>query len=225
MEFLKELLGEELFAQLEAKVNEHNGNEANKDKQIKIANLGSGEYVGKGKYDAEVTASQGKDAEIENYKKAIADLQKAAKGNEDIQQRISQLEAENAQLKAEQEESERKYAFELLLMDAGVTDKDEREFLAFKYEKKLKEEGKALELDENKHIKGGEGIVDSLKTQFPAKFTSAGDAKMRVLGDNKLPPHDGGPVTVTKEQFLKMDYDERLKLKQENETLYRQLTK
>lgn len=227
MEFLKALFGDKAlsFDELVQAINAHNGNEANKENQIKVANLGSGEYVGKGKYDAEVTASQGKDAEIENYKKAIADLQKAAKGNEDIQQRISQLEAENAQLKAEQEESERKYAFELLLMDAGVTDKDEREFLAFKYEKKLKEEGKALELDENKHIKGGEGIVDSLKTQFPAKFTAAGDAKMRVLGDNKLPPHDGGPLTVTKEQFLKMDYDERLKLKQENETLYRQLTK
>lgn len=221
MEFLKELLGEELYSQLEAKINEHNGNEANKDKQIKIANLGSGEYVGKGKYDAEVTASQGKDAEIENYKKAIADLQKAAKGNEDIQQRISQLEKENAKLKAEQEESEKKYAFELLLMDAGVTDKDEREFLAYKYEKKLKEEGKALELDENKHIKGGEGIIESLKTQHPAKFTTQ-DGKYRVLGTN-LPPHNGGPVTVTKEQFLQMGYDERLKLKQENETLYRQL--
>lgn len=221
MEFLKELLGEALFAQVEAKINEHNGNEANKDNQIKIANLASGEYVGKGKYDAEVTASQGKDAEIENYKKAIADLQKAAKGNEDIQQRISQLEAENDQLKAEQEESEKKYAFELLLMDAGVTDRDEREFLAYKYEKKLKEEGKSLELDENKHIKGGEGIVDSLKTQFPAKFTTQ-DGKYKVL-ENKLPPHNGGPATVTKEQFLQMGYDERLKLKQDNEKLYRQL--
>ena len=190
MEFLKELLGEELYAQLEAKVNEHNGNEANKDKQIKIANLGSGEYVGKGKYDAEVTASQGKDAEIENYKKAIADLQKAAKGNEDIQQRISQLETENAQLKAEQEESAKKYAFELLLMDAGVMDKDEREFLVYKHEKKLKEEGKTLELDENKHIKGGEEIVESFKTQFPAKFESKNGSNMRVLGDNRLP--DGG---------------------------------
>jgi hypothetical protein len=42
MEFLKELLGEELYSQIEAKINEHNGNEANKDKQIKIGNLGTG---------------------------------------------------------------------------------------------------------------------------------------------------------------------------------------
>lgn len=52
MEFLKEILGEELFNQIAEKINAHNGNEANKDNQIKIGNLGSGEYVGKGKYDA-----------------------------------------------------------------------------------------------------------------------------------------------------------------------------
>lgn len=193
MEFLKALFGDKAltFDELVQVINSHNGNEANKENQIKVANLGSGEYVGKGKYDAEVTASQGKDAEIENYKNAIADLQKAAKGNEDVQQRISQLEAENAQLKAEQEESERKYAFELLLMDAGVTDKDEREFLAYKHEKELKEAGKTLELDENKHIKGGEEIVSRFRTQFPSKFESKNGSNMRVLGDNRLPEGDG----------------------------------
>lgn len=52
MEFLKEILGEELFKQFETAVTAYNGSEANKDKQIKLANLGGGEYVGKGKYDA-----------------------------------------------------------------------------------------------------------------------------------------------------------------------------
>ena len=61
MEFLKEILGEELFTQFESKINEYNGNEANKDKQVKIGNLGSGEYVGKGKYDALQEALNGKD--------------------------------------------------------------------------------------------------------------------------------------------------------------------
>ena len=41
MEFLKEILGEELYKQFEEKVNAYNGNEANKDKQIKLANLSS----------------------------------------------------------------------------------------------------------------------------------------------------------------------------------------
>ena len=52
MDFLKEILGETLFEQVFKAINEYNGNEANKDKQVKIGNLASGEYVGKGKYDA-----------------------------------------------------------------------------------------------------------------------------------------------------------------------------
>ena len=44
MEFLKEILGEELFKQIENAINAYNGSEANKGKEIKIANLNSGEY-------------------------------------------------------------------------------------------------------------------------------------------------------------------------------------
>ena len=46
MEFLKEILGEELYAQFAEKLNAYNGDAANKDKQIKLANLGGGEYEG-----------------------------------------------------------------------------------------------------------------------------------------------------------------------------------
>ena len=52
MLFLKEILGEELFNQFSEKINAWNGNEANKEKLVKLANLSTGEYVGKGKYDA-----------------------------------------------------------------------------------------------------------------------------------------------------------------------------
>ena len=82
MEFLKELLGEELFAQLESKINEHNGNEANKDKQIKVANLGSGEYVGKGQYDALNESLKGKEAELLSANELIAELKKGTRSEE-----------------------------------------------------------------------------------------------------------------------------------------------
>ena len=54
---------------------------------------------------------------------------------------------------------------------------------------------------------------------------STGNDGFQVLGNNKLPTGDGGNVTVTKEQFLNMGYNDRLKLKQENEQLYKQLAK
>ena len=41
MEFLKTVLGDELFKQVEDKINAYNGNDENKEK-IKIGNLGSG---------------------------------------------------------------------------------------------------------------------------------------------------------------------------------------
>ena len=46
MEFLKEFLGDELYSQVEAKLK---GND-----KVKLANLASGEYVSKGKYDDKV---------------------------------------------------------------------------------------------------------------------------------------------------------------------------
>ena len=54
MDFLKEILGDDLYGQLEARLNEHNGKEENQEKQIKLGNLGSGEYVSKAKHDSEL---------------------------------------------------------------------------------------------------------------------------------------------------------------------------
>ena len=65
MEFLREILGEELFKQFETAVNAWNGNEANKEKLVKLANLSSGEYVGKGKYDALNEQLTGKQSELD----------------------------------------------------------------------------------------------------------------------------------------------------------------
>lgn len=74
MEFLREILGEELFNQLVEKINTHNGNEANKDKQVKLGNLASGEYVGKGKYDALDALLKGKESELTTANGLIEDL-------------------------------------------------------------------------------------------------------------------------------------------------------
>ena len=77
MEFLKEILGEELYNQFVEKVNAYNGNEANKDKQVKIANLGGGEYVGKGKFDALNQQLTSKQTELDTANNLITDLKKS----------------------------------------------------------------------------------------------------------------------------------------------------
>ena len=65
MEFLKAILGDDLYSQVEAAINSFNGNEANKANQVKLANLATGEYVGKGKYDALETQLNSKQTELD----------------------------------------------------------------------------------------------------------------------------------------------------------------
>lgn len=84
MEFLKGILGDELYGQVEAKLQEHNTAEGNKDKQIKLVNVNTGEYISKEKYLTLKTQADGLDgqlktanAEIKSYKDMDIDGVKA----------------------------------------------------------------------------------------------------------------------------------------------------
>lgn len=190
MEFLKAVLGEEFYKQFVEKVNAYNGDEANKDKQIKLGNLASGEYVGKGKFDALQEALNGKDTELTSANDLIAQLKKDTKGNEDLQGKITQYEKDNAQLQAELQETKLKSAIKVALLSEKAVDVD---YLTFKLNEKLKEKGETLELDENDNIKGWSDKLSGLKTQFPTMFesgTNGGDG-YKPLGDGKIPGTEG----------------------------------
>jgi hypothetical protein len=217
MEFLKEILGEELYKQVETALNAYNGNEANKDKQIKLANLGSGEYVGKGKYDSLQALLDGKTTELDTANGLIAELKKGTKGNEDLQGKITGYETQVKQLQAELEKTKLENAIQLALRDAKAVDPD---YLAFKLREKYKPE--ELTLDENGKVKGMDDKLAGLKTQFPAQFEGSGSKKVI---ENKLPDEQGGGDSVTKDDFAKMSYQERLKLFNENPDTYAELTK
>lgn len=224
MEFLKEILGDELYSQLETAINAYNGNEANKDKKVKLANLESGEYVGKGKYDALQALFDGQKTELDTANGLISELKKGTKGNEELQGKITTYETQVADLQKELQETKIKAAVKVGLLSEKCKDVD---YVTFKLMESLKDKGESLELDENDNIKNWSDKVSGLKTQLPNQFESASGGKdgFQVLGDNKLKQGDGDNLTVTKEQFLKMGYNDRLKLKQENEQLYKQLAK
>ena len=223
MEFLKELLGEDLFKQIESKINEHNGNEANKDKQIKLGNLGSGEYVSKGKHDAEIENLQalltGKTGELETANSLIEDLKKGTKGNEELQGKISAYETENAKLQQQLQETKIKSALKVALLSEKAVDID---YLTFKVNEKMAEQGKTLELDENDNIKGWDDVISGLKTQFPTQFESVKGGQ--IVDPQPLPDRKEPPTGITQEQFNKMGYQSRLKLKQEQPDVYAQMT-
>lgn len=190
MEFLKAVLGEEFYKQFVEKINAYNGDEANKDKQIKLGNLASGEYVGKGKFDALQEALNGKDTELTSANDLIAQLKKDTKGNEDLQGKITQYEKDNAQLQAELQETKLKSAIKVALLSEKAVDVD---YLTFKLNEKLKEKGETLELDENDNIKGWSDKLSGLKTQFPTMFESGsnGGDGYKPLGDGKIPGTEG----------------------------------
>lgn len=215
MEFLKAILGEELYAQVAEKLNAHNGNEANKDNQVKLGNLGSGEYVGKAKYDALETLLQGKTTELATANGLIADLKKGTKGNEELQGKITGYETQVAQLQQELKDTKIKSAVKVALLAEKALDVD---YLAYKLEANLKADGKSLELDDADNIKGWKDLLSGLKTQFPTQFEGEGQRKYK---DGSLPDSNGGGE-VTLEQFRKMGVEERSKFKAENEALYNQ---
>lgn len=219
MEFLKEIIGEELYNQLVEKVNAHNGNEANKDKQVKIANLANGEYVGKGKYDALNDMLTGKQTELDTANGLIAELKKGAKGNEEMQGKIAQYETTVAQLQAQLQDTKIKAAIKVALLSEKAVDVD---YLTFKLNEKLKEKGEALELDENENIKGWDDKLSGLKVQFPNMFESASGAKK--IEENKLEKGDNSS-SFTRADILKKPYAERAALYAENPEAYNEAMK
>ncbi len=71
MEFLKDILGEDLYKQVSDTVNAYNGKPENKDKQVKLADLGSGQYVDKGKYDTAVAEKENLAGQIKTLNTTI----------------------------------------------------------------------------------------------------------------------------------------------------------
>ena len=220
MEFLKAILSEQLYRELETALNAHNGNEANKDKQIKLANLAGGEYVGKGKYDALNELLKGKETELSAANDLIAGFKKSEKGNEELQGKITAYETQVAQLQQQLTKTTIESECKVALLAAGVQP-DDIDYVMFK----LQANGE-LELDENSKVKGLDGKIDTLKVQLPKHF-DAGDG-----GNGGFKPYENGGLpkggqeqSVTREQFANMSFEERMNLKKTNEALYKQYAK
>lgn len=201
-----------------AKVNE---GETDKLKHVRFADLSEGGYVSKDKYTSLETDLSGKTSELEKANNLIEELKKSTGKDEGLQQKITDYEAEIDKLKKENETLKTENALRFALAEAGAVDVD---YLMFK----AKEKGE-IKLGEDGKIKGEADLISDLKTQLPAMFGASdnqqtkGDGNRKVL-ENNLPGGDKDK-TVTKEQFRAMGYNDRLKLKQENPELFKQLNK
>ncbi len=205
---LEELLGKDLYAQVQAKLDEVNANEPDKLKHVRYADLSEGEYVGKVKYNSEVEKLNnliaGKDAELTTANSLIAELKKGTKGDEELQGKITGYESQVADLQKQLQETKITSAIKVALLSEKAVDVD---YLTFKLNEKLKEKGETLELDENENIKGWNDKISGLKTQFPTMFESADSEGKKVLDPNRLPQgeHTNEPKNLA--EALKQQYE------------------
>lgn len=118
MEWLKNIVGEDLFKQVETKVNEYNGKAENKDKQVKLVNVNNGEYVAKAKYLQLETDLNNTKTSLETANTTITDLKKNNGDNADLQAKIANYESEKASLEAKHKETTAKLVKESAIKDA-----------------------------------------------------------------------------------------------------------
>lgn len=215
---LEELLKEqpEALKAINDALEKVNAGQEDKLKHVRFADLSEGGYVSKDKYSSLETDLTGKTTELEKANKLIEELKKSAGKDEATQQKIATYETEIADLKKENADLKTENALKFALMAAGAVDVD---YLVFK----AKEKGE-IKLGDDGKIRGEDDLITGLKTQHPAMFQVSNNNQQnnRKILENNLPNGDNDK-TVTKEQFLKMGFNERMKLKEENPDLFKQL--
>ena len=177
MEFLKEILGEELYAQVAAKLE---GN-----KTVKLANLASGEYVSKAKHDAEQLAKD----------QRIQELTDKIKNFEGIDVKQLQTDVKNWEIKYNQDlESARlDSAIQLAIAKSGTLSEKALMGLLDKDKIKFDKDGKLTGLDEQiEAIKKEDSFL--FKAAEPDDPTKGEDVKLD--GDHGGSPKPEAPTTL-----------------------------
>lgn len=119
MEFLKTILGEELYSSFSEKIKSYN--DSNPDKPVKIADLSSGAYVSKQKYDDEVS---GYKEQLATRDKDIEELKKAAAGDAELTAKYDELQGkydkDTKDLQDKLAQTQYNAAFDLALAGSGA---------------------------------------------------------------------------------------------------------
>lgn len=209
MEFLKAILGDK-YPEFEAAITTYNALPENKDKQVKLADLSTGEYVGVGKYNALVTEKDGIQDKLNAAEGTITTLKKDNKDNETLQQTIKTHEGTIATLKTTYEGKIKEMRIEAAIQ-AKLTDAKHPDLLIGKFDKtklSLSEDGS--------QVYGIDEQLTVIKEQYKDLFIP------NVRGNDpnnkdKTPPGTKNPWS--KEHF---NLTEQGKLLKENPELARQ---
>lgn len=144
----------------------------------------------------------------------ISELQNGNKENEELQRKLKEYEDERATLKKTLEEQKVESALDRALIEAHVQDVDYVKF-------KLKEKGTELKLDENGKLLNIKTTLDELKIQLPNQFKST-EKKVEEL---KLPNDVKVDKGITKDDYSKMSYADRVKLFSNDKQTFEEVSK
>lgn len=158
--------------------------------------------------------SEADKAELLKSQALISELQNGNKANDELQSKIKEYQDEIATLKQSQEELKVASALERALIEANVQDVDYVKF-------KLKEKGTDFKLDENGKLLNINTALDELKVQIPNQFKSS-DKKVDEL---KLPNGAKTDKGVTKDEYDKMSYADRVKLFANDKQTFEEVSK
>lgn len=205
MDFLKEILGDR-YGEFEQVINDYNAKPENKDNQIKLANLTSGEYVGVGKYNALIAERDSIQEKLTTAEGTITTLKKENKDNETLQQTIKTHEGTIDTLKKDYEAKVKELQINAALQ-AKLTDTKYPELLVSKF-------------DKSRLVVGADGSVSGIDDQLIAIKEAYKDLfTPKVTGDDpqnkdKTPP--GGKNPWSKDHF---NLTEQGRLLRENSAL------
>lgn len=160
----------------------------------------------KGDFDA-LTKKSGED------NKLIEDLKKSSKNNEEMQAKFTEYDSKVAQLEAENKQLRIDSALKVALL-GGKAKQTDLDYLMYK----IKQEHKELDFDDNGELKGFD--VKDIKVAYPSNFEVESKKEVDV---NNLPSIKDKDVSVTKEQFEKMSYNDKNKLFNEDPDTYKAL--
>lgn len=204
MEWLKKILGDELYKQLMEAINIHNGKPENKENQVKLADLGKGEYVSKEKYSALETDKGSIAEQLKTAQGLIEQLKKGTGDNEALQNEITEYETKVSTLTEENEKLKIEGALKVALLDAGAKASD-LDYLMFK----AGTGDRDLKLGDDGKLKGQDDLIAGLKTQFPGNFETA---VQKQIQEHKLEQGEGGAGAPGEPK----DLAEALKMQYEN---------
>lgn len=123
---------------------------------------------------------QAQDNEFQKAQELIKQLQDSAKGNEEIQNKIKEYEAQIEQLQADAAKAKLDYAIKAGLLERNINP-DSMDFLLFK----INQDNKDIKLNEENKLEGID--FDELKTKYASHFKAEDSNASKKLEPNSLP--------------------------------------